>query len=101
MASRLDLQTLLESMLGSRNVYFQPPESVELKYPCILYKLNKVKTDKADNTLYKKDNSYTVTLIHRDPDNTLKDELLYLPYCSFDRFYTADNLNHYVYTIYY
>ena len=32
MASRLKLQTMLEEILGSRNVYFNPPESVKMKY---------------------------------------------------------------------
>lgn len=37
MASRLDLQTFLEELLESKNVYFQPPESVKMKYPAIVY----------------------------------------------------------------
>ena len=37
MANRLDLQALLEDLLGSRNVYYQPPESVKMNYPAIVY----------------------------------------------------------------
>ena len=34
---RNDLQKLLVEVLGSKNVYFQPPESVKMKYPAIVY----------------------------------------------------------------
>jgi len=33
MGTRLELQNLLENILGSRNVYFQPPENLKLNYP--------------------------------------------------------------------
>lgn len=101
MASRLELQTKLETLLGSRNVYFQPPENTKLSYPCIIYKLNKMDTKHADNKVYRKDNGYQLTLIHKDPDNTIKDDILQLPKARFANFFVNDNLNHYVYTIYY
>lgn len=102
MASELQLQNKLELFLGSTNVYFQPPESVKMEYPCIVYKLGGIPVNKADNTVYKFNTYYEVTLIHKDPDNELKDKILkYFKYCSFDRFYIADNLNHYVYRLYF
>lgn len=101
MASRLELQTELEGLLGSRNVYFQPPTSVQMKYPAIKYRLYDIDKDHADNMPYKQLKSYEVILIDPDPDSEYVDELIQLPYCSFDRYYPADNLNHYVFTLYY
>lgn len=101
MVSRLSLQTELETLLGNRNVYFQPPESVKMNYPAIRYSLSRIDRLPADNTAYQLFKAYDVTLIHPDPDNTVKDELAAFPMCRFDRHYKADNLNHYVFTLYY
>ena len=99
--TRLELQTLLEELLGSRNVYFQPPENLKLKYPCIIYTFAKIDKRMADDIKYLKFKRYELTLIHADPDNTLVDTIENLPYCEFDRAYVADNLYHYVYTLYF
>ena len=42
MSRRTELQTLLEEILGSKNVYFQPPDTVSMKYPAIVYSLNRI-----------------------------------------------------------
>ena len=34
---RLELDADLRALLGSTNVYFQPPETKKLKYPCFIY----------------------------------------------------------------
>lgn len=83
------------------NVYFQPPASKQLKYPCIVYKLSDFYTVHADNTLYGRKPKYEVTAIDRDPDSPLPYQLIEYPLCSFDRHYTADNLHHWVFGIYY
>ena len=101
MASRLELQTELEDLLGSRNVYFQPPASVQMKYPAIRYSLQDIENRHADNLAYKQSKAYQLILIDSDPDSEYVDAILQLPYCRFDRSYPADNLNHYVFTIYY
>lgn len=102
MGSRLDLQTELEAVLGSRNVYFQPPETLKIKYPAIIYKLSGIETVNADNIKYLLKNRYTVTLVHNDPDNETKDYLLTnFPYISFDTSFESDNLYHYVYDLFY
>ena len=100
MGSRLELQTILEELLGSRNVYFQPPESVKLSYPAIVYAIKDVETTFADNRAYLKAPSYEVTLIDKNPDNVFVEAILDIPYCTFDRHYKADNLNHYVFTLF-
>lgn len=101
MASRLELHEELCTKLGSRNVYFQPPESVKMNYPAIRYKLSRIKIGFANDKIYSKKKSYDVTVIDKNPDSTIPDEMLEFPYCNFDRFYTADGLNHWAFTLYY
>ena len=99
MGTRLELQTLLETVCS--NVYFQPPETVKMIYPCILYSRNKVDTTFADNLPYSHTVGYKVTVIDKDPDSLIPEKVSMLPMCLFDRHYTINNLNHDVYNIYY
>jgi hypothetical protein len=101
MGSREDLSAILHTLLGSDNVYFQPPPTQEIKYPCIIYKLDKIQARHANNRLYKKVKAYQVTVIDRDPDSDIPDRILEIPKSRFDRFYTADKLNHFVYNIFF
>ncbi len=98
---RVELQAILEELLGSRNVYFQPPESLKLKYPCIVYNLNTIPTRKADNTTYLSARQYLVTVIDYDPDSDFVDKMLELKYCSFDRAYASNGLNHFVFSLHF
>lgn len=101
MASRLSLQTLLEDLLKSRNVYFQPPSSVSLKYPAIVYSLSDIDNVFADNKPYYRSIYYKVTVIDYDPDSEIVRQVSNLPSCRFDQHFSANNLNHYVFTLYY
>jgi hypothetical protein len=98
---RLDLHEILATILGSRNVYFQPPATVTILYPCIIYHRSQINIKQADDSIYKYTIGYMVTVIDQDPDSLIPEKLLALPLCRFDRHYTADNLNHDVFTIYY
>lgn len=99
--ARIGLQLFLENLIGSRNVYFQPPPSFQLKYPCIIYNLSDINNTHANNNVYVREKMYTLTVVDADPDSVVSEKVSKLPMCSFDRFYTADNLNHFVYTIFY
>lgn len=101
MASRIELQGKLEELLGSSNVYYQPPASVKMEYPAIRYSRKDVDKKSADNTAYTLTNCYEIIVIDRKPDNKVIEKLLALPMCSYDRSYKADNLNHDVLTLYY
>lgn len=101
MANRLDLQTLFEELLGSRNVYFDPPESVKMNYPAIKYSRSKINTSFANNSAYKQDNRYEVIAIYSNPDSELPGRISRLPMCVHDRSYVADNLHHDVFTLYF
>lgn len=101
MRTRLELQTILENLLGSRNVYFQPPENLKISYPCIIYKRKDLYNHFADNNPYISDKQYMVTVIDKNPDSTIPDKVAALPKSRYDRHYTADNLNHDVFTLYF
>lgn len=101
MASRLQLQTELEELLGSRNVYFQPPASVRMQYPAIVYSRSNIENRHADNNVYMQSYFYEITVINEDPDSEIVEKVSKLPTCRFDRHYKADNLNHDVFTLYY
>lgn len=100
MASRVDLQSKLEEILGSRNVYYKAPENIKMNYPAIIYSLNNIEDRNANNSSYIRNRSYSVTVISKQSDPEVINKLLELPYCSFDRPYVSDNLNHYVFTLY-
>lgn len=100
---RLRLQTLLEvaSGLPEADVHFQPPTGTQMGYPAIVYSRGRAETDFADNLPYRRAQAYTVTVIHKDPDNDIRDKIAALPYCSYDRWYANDGLNHDVYTLFF
>ena len=102
MASRLKLHEELCEILGSRNVYFQSPASVNMQYDAIRYELGGKDIKRANDDLYLMTNQYEGVVITRDPDTTIPDAILkHFKMCSFGRPYTADNLNHYPFTLYY
>lgn len=95
------LRDILSAISGVRKVYFQPPENVKLEYPCIIFERNNGKRFDANNKLYNYRKSYSVLVIDKEPDSIIPDEVLKIPFSSFNRFYVSDNLNHWSYTIYY
>lgn len=102
MGTRVQLQALLEELLGTRNVYFQPPETVKLVYPCIIYSRGFIgKTDFANDKPYQHRIRYEVTIVDADPDSKIPENIASLPMCVFERSYTANNLNHDLYNLYY
>jgi hypothetical protein len=99
MGQRLDLHQILLGI--TPNVYFQPPTNVRLEYPCIIYHRDFVDTKFADDHPYNHTKRYMVTVIDRDPDSELPDKVADLRMSTFDRFFTADDLNHDVYSVYF
>ena len=101
MGRRLDLHELLVGVLGSRNVYFQPPSTEKMRYPCIVYQRSRLDVKSANDSAYSMTTGYMATLIDPNPDSTIFEKLARLPMCRFDRHFTADSLNHDVFTLYY
>ena len=98
---RFKLHEQLVEILGSRNVYFQPPANRKIEYPCIMYELANIGETFADNLLYWAKKRYRVTIIDTNPDSLIPDKISSLPLTTFDRHYTGDNLNHYVFLTYF
>ena len=101
MASRLELHEILCDILGSRNVYFDPPESVKMQYDAIRYSRSRIDSTFANNSVYMQNDSYEVVVIYRDPDSDLPRKISQLPKCRHGRHYVAENLHHDTFTIYY
>lgn len=99
MAQRLQLHQLLETF--TEYVYFQPPTNVQLSYPCIVYKRDFADTKFADNEPYGHTLRYMITVIDPNPDSEIPSKVAAMPMSLFNRFYTADNLNHDVYIVYF
>lgn len=101
MAQRPELQTLLETILGSQDVYFQPPNNTHINYPSIVYQHDDYEVKYADGRPYNRQARYQVTVIDRDPDSLIPDKVAELPLCAFDRFFIEDNLNHHVFNLFF
>jgi len=103
---RLSLQTVLQTLIGVRsdggaNVYFQPPASVEMNYPAIVYSRDKIENTFADNQVYKQKRRYSIIVIDPNPDSTIAEKVSKLPTVIYDRGYQVDNLNHDAFKLYY
>ena len=101
MRSRLELQSMLEELLGSRNVYYQPPESLKLEYPAIVYSRSTIESIHADDLKYANFNRYEIIVISKKPDHEVIHKLINLLFSSYERHYVSDNMNHDVITLYF
>ena len=95
--NRLWVQDLLETLLGSRNVYFRPPEEVRMRYPAIVYDYSDLANTHASNVIYKTSEFFTITLIDKNPDSKFVNDLIKIPGMRYDRSYIADGLNHFTF----
>lgn len=102
MNRRLELQSKLESILGESHVYFQPPASVKILYPCFVYRIGSGDAKYANNMAYSYVNSYDVLYITKRPDLDMIDQVLReLPMCRLNNTYCSEGLNHYAFTLYF
>lgn len=99
MERRLKLSQILHDVLGSDNVYFQPPPNKKMSFPCIVYEFARFNTTFADNMPYKLDRSYQVTYIDSNPDSDIPEKIALLPMCVFERSYISENRYHYSFRI--
>lgn len=98
---RLSLHEFLCRVLGDRNCYYSPPTGLTMNYPCIKYNLTDPKVVHADNIPYLMDLRWTVTVIDEDPDSKIASRFFNMKRCSFDRSYSANDLNHFVFSLYF
>lgn len=100
--TRKDFNTELVDFLGTGNVYYNPPESVKISYPCIIYKPSRPSGVNANNKRYFNMKCYEVTMISRDPEWGLPDQMMeHFSFCDLGVPFTTDNLWHWPFTIYY
>ena len=101
MGTTLDLQNKLKSILGSDYVYFQPPSTTRMQYPCFLVERSGMSQFNADNKNYSNTAQYTVTYIsnEQDPD-MIKIVLDSFEMCKYARPFVSDNLYHDPFVIY-
>lgn len=98
--SSQELQTMFEELLGSRNVYYDPPASVKMNYDAIVFTRSRIQNVFANNRVYGQKHLYEVTTVTEDPDAEIISTVSQLPMCSFDRHFVSDNLHHNVFTLY-
>lgn len=99
--NRLKLHSKLIDILGSNNVYYQPPANVRMNYPAIVYKRKNTDPIKADNITYLPRLSYTITVISTDPDIDAVERLINMPYTKYTNSYVSENLYHYIFNTYF
>lgn len=92
--TRLELHEILCSLLGSRNVYFQPPATIRMKYPCIVYSAQASTSWHADNHPYEIFDRYRIVYIDNDPDSIIPKKIAKLQGARAAQPYTSDNLHH-------
>lgn len=105
MGTRLELHTLLKGVIEAINVsgkvYFQPPASMLMAYPCIVYERSGIDVNYAGNHPYKHTNKYLVTVIDSNPDSTIPDAISKLPMTDHSRGYVVENLNHHAFVLFF
>lgn len=99
--TRLDLHKLLIEQTGVENCYYSPPTGLRMSYPCIVYELAGEDNIYADDLPYVHRKRWGITVIDEDPDSEIPDKLRQIPFCRFDRPFVSDNLNHFVFTLFY
>ena len=102
MDRRPELHQILKSLFkGTPHVYHNPPESVKLVYPCIIYKMAGMPDGHADNLRYFEHREYQLTVIDQDPDSKLRERVAGLKWCRFNRSFVSDDLCHFVFSLHY
>ena len=102
MNRRFELHAKLETLIQSKHVYFQPPASVRLVYPCVVYTIGEGDVKRGNESIYQYVNSYILTLIYKHTTIAILDKVLKeVEMCKLNTTYCSENLNHYVFTVYY
>ena len=101
MDRRQSLHQILTTIEGVKQVYFQRPPDVKMEYPCIVYNRDSIRSTYADCKAYYSTVRYKVTVIDTNPDSEIHLAIRDMPMAEYDRFYTANGLNHDVFNLYF
>lgn len=100
--SRQELQSKLEDILGSNRVYYDPPASFQMRYPCFVYARRNIVPQRADNVNYLSSTQYEITYIDYNPDSDVIDQVLdSFTYVEHSRHFVLNNLHQDVFYVYY
>lgn len=89
-------------ILGSDNVYFEPPPTINMQYPCIVYSLEDLYDVRADNKAYYTKRQYQVISMTKNPDTDIVEDMVnYFDQCSHERRFKSDNLVHDVFRLFF
>lgn len=98
---RYELNAILKTIAGNNNVYYQPPESLKMSYPCIVYTKSDITDRYASNGKYIIRHCYEITVIDKNPDSEIVARMEKYKEARFNRHFTSDGLNHDVFTLYF
>lgn len=99
---RAALHMALRNLLGNNNVYYQPPESSKINYPCILYELDNIHIRAADNLVYRRKYRFRITVVDTDATSDIADAVSKaFASIKYIRHYNSGELNHFVFTVNY
>lgn len=101
MYSRAELHQKLVDLLGSKYVYFQPPEDLNLNYPCIIYERHDIDNTHANDKVYVENVRYRATVVDANPDSEIVKKMNNFKYAHFVRHYAVKQLNHDIFDIYF
>jgi hypothetical protein len=99
MGTRVQLHNKLQDITD--NVYYQPPESHKMEYPCIRYQRIRIDTEHASNNPYIINKGYQIIAISTNPDDEIVDAVAKITTAVFERRYTYKNLYHDIFNIIY
>jgi len=92
--TRLTLHQTLVDILGSNNVYYNPPETLQMKFPCIVYNLDYIEDMHADNSKYIDWTTYKIYVVSKKVDHPAIRQILNIPMTRFSTRYVRDGLYH-------
>lgn len=95
-----EIHNLLVAVLGSKNVYFQPPSKQRIMYPAIVYSRAPYDITSADNHGYIIRDHYMITHMTKNPNSGIPKALAQMPYCRQEQAFKQDGLYHTVFSLY-
>ena len=102
MARRTKLLREIKQFVNGPNVYFQPPESVKLTYPCVICSYDDTLSIYADDKCYQKFHIYRLLVVDKNPDSKFPGLITdHFSYASPGRPYISDGLYHFPITLHY
>lgn len=81
------------------NLYFRPPSSLMITYPCVIYDLKVVDVRHSDNQVYSDGERYEVSYITSTQDDRNWTRLRDIPGSRWIRNFNKENLYHHIFEI--